>query len=256
MCAETAPPPALWVLVPQSGLESGIAIGPILWVVAIIAVLAAAVSAGSDSFNGDTSIVKAKAQATAILAQANAVKLGVDRVLGRGCSNMEISFENPIVSGYANGNAPSDKSCHVFDINGGGISWVAPPANTSGYAEGYFYTANYNLTGKEPEGGGNQPNQDLVMFLINIPANVCAEINRILSSNSSIPTTASYWNNMTSFVGTRKFGQNFYWVGYGGSSGHPSSGCLLSPTVEYGPNLAGAYTETNQYIFYNVLISN
>ena len=40
--------------------QSGIAIAPILFVVAILAVLAIAISAASGAFNGDTSAVKAK----------------------------------------------------------------------------------------------------------------------------------------------------------------------------------------------------
>ncbi|QQR69196.1 MAG: hypothetical protein IPI58_00470 [Alphaproteobacteria bacterium] len=68
-------------------------IGPILWVVAIIAVLAAAIAAGSGSFNGDISAVKAKAQATAILGYVNELQIGVDRVLLR-CPDTQISLAN------------------------------------------------------------------------------------------------------------------------------------------------------------------
>ena len=133
--------------------QRGIAIGPILFVVAILAVLASAIAAGSGSFNGDTSAVKAKAQATAILGYANEVKLGVDRVLGKGCTDTQISFENPVVSGYENPNAPSDKSCHVFDVNGGGIVWKNPPKEifyNSEYGQWYFVTGSgggYSLSG-------------------------------------------------------------------------------------------------------------
>ena len=109
--------------------QRGIAIGPILFIVAILAVLASAIAAGSGSFNSDTSTVKAKAQATAILEYADEVKFAVDRVLGKGCTDTQISFENPIVSGYVNPNAPADKSCHVFDVNGGGIVWKNPDIN-------------------------------------------------------------------------------------------------------------------------------
>ncbi len=114
----------------MTNLQRGIAIGPILFVVAILAVLASAIAAGSGAFNGDTSAVSAKAQATAILEYAEQVKVGVDRVLAKGCKDTEISFENPFVTsdgGYTNANAPSDKSCHVFDVNGGGIVWKNPP---------------------------------------------------------------------------------------------------------------------------------
>lgn len=106
--------------------QRGIVIGPILFIVAILAVLAAAIAAGSGAFNGDISTVSAKAQASAILGYANEVKFAVDRLIAKGCTDTEISFENPIVSGYTNPNAPSDKSCHVFDVNGGGITYQKP----------------------------------------------------------------------------------------------------------------------------------
>lgn len=234
----------------MTNLQRGIAIGPILFVVALLAILATAISAGTGVFNGDTSAVKAKAQASAILEYANEVKMAVDRVRGHGCSNMEVSFENPIVSGYTNSNAPSDKSCHVFDVNGGGTVWKKPPDNVSGHNEGYFYTGDYNFTGNLPSGGGEQPNNDLVMFLLDINENVCAEINRMLFQDSSIPTSIY---SPASFVEMRKFGIHFYWVGYGynGGSDHPTSSCGLWPSVIY-----PAGTKNDQYIFYNVLITN
>ena len=68
----------------------------------------ARIAAGSGAFNSDTSAISAKAQATAILGYAYEVKLGVDRVLGHGCKDTDISFENPVVGGYINPNSPSD----------------------------------------------------------------------------------------------------------------------------------------------------
>ncbi len=59
----------------MTNLQRGIAIGPILFVVALLAVLATAIAAGSGAFSGDTSAVKAKAQAAAILEYANEVKM-------------------------------------------------------------------------------------------------------------------------------------------------------------------------------------
>lgn len=106
--------------------QRGIVIGPILFLIAIIGVLAAAIAAGAGSFTGSSSKSGAKVLASAIIDYANTVQIGVDRVLANGCDETEISFENPIISGYTNPNAPADKSCHVFDLNGGGIVWKNP----------------------------------------------------------------------------------------------------------------------------------
>ena len=158
--------------------QRGIAIGPILFVVAILAVLASAIAAGSGSFNGDTSVVKAKAQATAILEYAHEVKFAVDRVLGKGCTDTEISFENPVVGGYINPNSPSDKSCHVFDVNGGGIVWKGPPAqiDLSSVPLGY---RNYIFSGDSNHLGPYIPgttSTDLVIKLSGLSSNICNEI--------------------------------------------------------------------------------
>ena len=177
--------------------QRGIAIGPILYIVAILAVLVSAIAAGSGSFNGDTSAVKAKAQASAILEYANEVKLGVDRVLGKGCTDTEISFENPIVSGYVNPNAPSDKSCHVFDVNGGGIVWKNPDDNIysaikTGYTNGYWiYHGNSCVGGVGSASSGYQGGPSagcrsdsspasLVMVTHDIKPSVCNALNTML----------------------------------------------------------------------------
>ena len=228
--------------------QRGIVIGPILAMVALLTVLASAIAAGSGSFNGDTSAVKAKAQATAILEYAHEVKFAVDRVLGKGCTDTEISFENPIVSGYENPSAPSDKSCHVFDVNGGGIVWKKPPANTSGHAEGSFYSGQHGFVGTTLPTGGINPTQDLILFFPNITKDVCEEINRIILSNSSIPSFGALgFNTNAKFTGT-------YWYGFYISNNLPYSECVKADAY-YGP--WASYTiETGQYHFYKVLIAH
>ena len=228
--------------------QRGIAIGPILFVVAILAVLASAIAAGSGAFNGDISAISAKAQASAILEYANEVKFAVDRVLAKGCKDTEISFENSIISGYVNPNAPSDKSCHVFDVNGGGIVWKKPPANTSGYAEGLFYSGHHGFVGTSLPLGGINPTQDLILFFPNITKDVCEEINMLILSNSSIPSFSTLgFNTDAKFIGT-------YWFGYTRVHNLPFSECVKADAY-YGP--WASYTiETGQYHFYKVLIAH
>ena len=231
--------------------QRGIAIGPILFIVAILAVLASAIAAGSGSFNSDTSAVKAKAQATAILGYAHEVKFAVDRVLGKGCTDTQISFENPIVSGYENPNAPSDKSCHVFDVSGGGIIWKEPPLNASGYGH-YFYAANHGLVGTSSPTGGINPTQDLVLFLPNLPKDICEYINKTISSNSQIITLN---NSITfGFINEARF-IGIYWYGYTILNNLEFSACVQLAHTRYGAN-ASPTEETGHYHFYKVLIAH
>ena len=168
--------------------QRGIAIGPILFIMAILAVLAAAIAAGSGSFSGDTSAISAKAQASAILEYANEVKFAVDRVLAKGCTDTEISFENPIVSGYENPNAPSDKPCHVFDVNGGGIVWKNPPSGIDLSSvplnyQSYVFTGYMNLMGGAVT--NNAANGDIAILLPGLSDGICNAIINLGGKNST-----------------------------------------------------------------------
>ncbi len=216
---------------------------------AILAVLASAIAAGSGAFNSDTSAISAKAQATAILGYAYEVKLGVDRVLGHGCKDTDISFENPVVGGYINPNSPSDKSCHVFDINGGGIIWRNPPVNVSGYGE-YFYSGAHGLVGTSSPVGGPNPTQELVLILPNIPKNVCQEINQIIFSNSSIINIGGGFGfvDQAKFMGTYRYGYTIF-------NNLPFSTCSKLNSTHYNP-VANPIIKTDEYHFYKVLIAH
>ena len=222
--------------------QRGIVIGPILFVVAILAVLAAAIAAGSGVFSGDTSAVKAKAQAAAILEYANEVKMAVDRVRGHGCSDTEVSFETSI-TGYPNPNAPSDKSCHVFDVNGGGIilkkpqpDWLDPVQN--GPDSGIFTF----FGGNSVKGFGGPLNQVYTMELIfrfhNLKDDICRKLNELVGIDGIPDNVASYspGGYFTGAYGAA--GQ----IGAAGLEGH-MAGCFHSST-------AGL----NHNVFYQVLI--
>jgi len=111
----------------QKNTQNGNAIAMILVAVALFAALGYAFSNTSRTSNRFLSDEEAKAYANQIISYGNEVRQAVKRLTLRGCSDTEISFENNVVSGYTNPNAPTDKSCHVFDIAGGGINYNNPP---------------------------------------------------------------------------------------------------------------------------------
>jgi hypothetical protein len=78
---------------------------------------------------GNITQQQAKVAAQEVLNYARLIEGGVDRIRRNGCSESEISFENSFVAGYNNARAPLDNSCHVFDDNGGKISYTAPSTN-------------------------------------------------------------------------------------------------------------------------------
>ena len=101
--------------------EQGSAIIWVLVMVVLFAALTLAVSDGSRTGTTQISDKQAELAAVEILDYARNIKNAVHQLQINGCSDTEISFENAIVSGYSNPNSPSDKSCDVFNGNGGGM---------------------------------------------------------------------------------------------------------------------------------------
>ena len=227
--------------------QRGIAIGPILFVVALLAVLASIIAAGSGSFNSDISAVKAKAQATAILEYAHEVKFAVDRVSGKGCKDTEISFENPIVSGYENPNAPSDKSCHVFDVNGGGVVWKEPPNDVA--FTGDLTNGKYAFVLNGVKNIGSSVDKDLVI-LLSIKMSTASVIASMLGQTGIPESSGIHDGGSTIF---RKFSGNF-----GTWDGAVISGDI--PNIKLGAegvfcDIAGFCTSTALYYYFLVLIT-
>ncbi|QQR69427.1 MAG: hypothetical protein IPI58_01745 [Alphaproteobacteria bacterium] len=185
---------------------------------AILAGLAAAIAAASGSFNGDISAVKAKAQATAILGYVNELQIGVDRVMSR-CPDTEISLANSVDPEYPeNPLAPSDKSCHVFDVNGGGVLFKEPPPDVnltavSLEARNYAINTQHNIRilGRTFGYSGvlDDTGRDLVIFLPGLTRELCLKINEMVGvtiESGDAPIHANdlwcfkeldYWTNGT-----------------------------------------------------------
>ena len=245
----------------MTNLQRGIVIGPILFVVALLAMLAMAIAAGTGVFSGDTSAVNAKAQAAAILEQANEFKMAVERVRGHGCSDTEISFENTIlnsytspVASYTNPNAPSDKSCHVFDVNGGGISYKRPPieALDSKYGGelGFGYWVFSGKTCVNYTGKCRASKASLIMGCLFISKDVCKEINQKLGN--PMPANDAAYADVGCGVLTYHF--------FGGSYTDPPSSTIDGGTANtkvigcYKGGTCGIPTGGGGYHFYQVLI--
>ena len=139
----------------------------------------------SETGTGNFSKQEAKIAAQEILNYARLVEGAVDRVRRNGCSENEISFENSVVSGYSNPNAPSDNSCHIFESEGGRIEFATPPPNTT--------VENYLFSGRNTSSAGSfctgAQCTDLILFLHDVPVALCTEVNKSLNNglSSSIP---------------------------------------------------------------------
>jgi len=102
---------------PRMKDDAGIAIGPILFIIAILGILAAAIAAGSGSFSTGTATESAKAKAVALIDIGQTLKLGFERIVGRGIYFDSVDLDPTHTT------ATDD----LYSPSGGGIS---PPSVT------------------------------------------------------------------------------------------------------------------------------
>lgn len=175
----------------------------ILWVLVAVALFAALNFAFNSNSRTSTSLLsdaEAEAYANQIIQYGNEVKSAVKRLTLRGCSDTEISFENDIVSGYTNPNSPADKSCHVFDVAGGGLSWENPPTNSldkthlslSGYDQ-YFFSNLLQVLNVGTD-CSNGSCTELAINLSHVDYTVCEAINKNLSHAANLSISEGIGN--------------------------------------------------------------
>jgi len=92
--------------------DAGIAIGPILFIISILGILAAAIAAGSGSFTTGTATESNRAKASAIIDIGQNLKIGFDRIIGNG-----VDFDAVIIDPEN-----TSSSYDLFSPLGGGIS--------------------------------------------------------------------------------------------------------------------------------------
>jgi hypothetical protein len=201
--------------------QSGIAIGPILLLIAILAILGAAIAASNGFFTSGTSTENANTIAESIIVQADAVSTAVQTVMnGNFCTDSEINFYNGIDGTNANSNAPSNHTCDIYQPAGGGLLQFefpnAVPANSTytgasvGLTADILYPTEHNAIADVGTSAS-----DLVLAMYNVSLSICTEINRLVNFNEPTftPPSNSIWMEKQ-FTGTFPSGSS---VNFGGS---------------------------------------
>src|ERR1700744_4721607 len=93
--------------------DSGIAIGPILFIIAILGILAAAIAAGSGSFTAGTQNEGNSSKAAALISVGDTLKIGMDRIL----MDNGPDFTNGVIGANNTSNTTD-----LFSPSGGGIA--------------------------------------------------------------------------------------------------------------------------------------
>ena len=155
--------------------------------------------------------------ATEIIEYGQTVVDAVQKLQLRGCDYTEISFEgiNTAIS-HVNGNSPSDNSCHVFYLNGGGINVTEPtdPMLDSFFApQGFFgfYSINRNMgiEGVQPFNSG-ESSYSAHFILPYVNEQTCLYINRRLHDHDAIPISTGVVSLNTTFNGSVNPGLGYY----------------------------------------------
>lgn len=170
-----------------------------IYIFIAIALLAGLLYAMNQESRVNTSALteeRANLLASEIIERSNAYGMSVQKLLLRGCDETEISFENslhPAAATHANGNSPTDNSCHVFHPSGGGIalesiSLPEDTLDTAWTAESHYgYIIFTNNTCVDGIGTGppcTVPGRELLVWTSFIKESVCEAINTRLAIGS------------------------------------------------------------------------
>ncbi len=196
----------------NSSSERGSAIIMLFIALALFAALGFAFMQGSRTSTTMITDQQAKVNAQQLVAYANDVKMAVKRLQLKGCTETQISFQSasaPDPTWYENPNSPADKSCHIFEANGGGLAWQNPPAPhyEPSVDPALFATRKYGyVTGYQLIGIGTSCASaactDLILLMASnkMDLNTCNKINELVgaplnvedSGISGIPFKGTY----------------------------------------------------------------
>ncbi|MDP9126782.1 MAG: hypothetical protein M3N08_00790, partial [Pseudomonadota bacterium] len=166
--------------------QAGIAIGPILFIIAILAILAAAIAAGSGNFTAGTSTESNRTKASALIQIGENLKIGTDRLI----MENEIPFASIDTNAANTGGTNATKE--LFSPTGGGItapsySLANQPSNDGTAAGGDIW---YYPQGAIP---GLGTNNDELLAVLRVAPGVCDEVNN--RANSLVTPAAADLGN-------------------------------------------------------------
>lgn len=215
--------------------QHGNALFLILIAVALFAALSYAVTQsgrGGGNVNRETVMIQ-----TANLVQLlDSYAQTVQRMLILGCDITEISFEGAFTPNtYSNGNSPTDNSCHVFEPEGGGMSYVGPNTDvldSSFSAAPYYGEVSFARNNNINLSTGWSTNYGVEAVVAYVTEDVCLEMNQQLHGISTIPADADDSVSHLTYIGTPSSGGSIRCDGSGLGDGNACGGlmgCMLNP---------------------------
>ena len=148
--------------------DAGIAIGPLLFIIAILGILAAAITAGSGSFVSGTTGERNRTLASAAIEVGQNLKVGMDRVVGGGTDPASVVI-NPVNTSNA---------VDLFAPAGGGVT--APATTMANQTSDVWY---YPLGDFKNMGTTNTER----LAVIKVGSGVCDEVNLRVNGLATTP---------------------------------------------------------------------
>ena len=217
--------------------------------IALFAALAYVVSNGIRSGdNSGFSSEKAKVSATEVLSYGNALQTAVRTVMiNNGCLETQLNFYSDADTSFSTAAAPADKSCNIFDLNGGGVFYLKVNSNwlddsfsaKTDYGNWLFMAKSciYGM-GKGGVSTCDPTISELIAYLPFVKQEVCVAYNKAMDVNA--PTYAPESNLLTAvkFSGTYSAGAGSF-EAFAPSLSGKRAGCFK---VSSGGNYNSAYT--------------
>lgn len=205
--------------------DAGIAIGPILFIIAILGILAAAIAAGSGSFTNGTASEGNSTKASALIQIGENLKVGMDRLL------MEngVAFTNVVIG--VNNTANTNE---LFSPTGGGITIPATSMSNDPVNNVWYYPQAIipNI------GSGASSSLPDMAAMIQVSQGVCDQVNaKAIGLNTAV---ANY---------------NSGAIGDPGNSNNDLGNLFSSWPAALNGQLVGCVADlsTNTYWFYQVI---
>ena len=219
--------------------NAGIAIGPILFIIAILAILAAAIAAGSGSFTAGTSAESDKTKAGSLIQIGDNLKIGMDNIIMSGGQSTATIITDPTATAAAT---------DLFSPTGGGIA--SPSVGMANAPTDIWYYPSGLIQGL----GTGGTNYDYLAVL-SVSATVCAQINSLVQGmplTSATPATAAVGvlAATASPVGGANTGSGAASVT--GSTTWPYPGVQTGCVLSTGDTAATGHS--SKYFFYQVIV--
>lgn len=185
---------------------------------------------------------EAELAASDIVAYGQQMQRATERLIARGISEEDISFDNIEDTNYVNP-ACTDNRCLIFHPEGGSVRWETPPDGINYTSATYFIGPNRVGSADGTTANIGTAARDLVLML---PVNkeVCDAIN---AQTSKIDTwaNASTSNRTTRFIGNYDAAAGTV-IARANENNQPPSGCFCEGSLPCSP-------ATEQLYYYHVL---